>query len=103
MSHVAGNVTSPWSKQLAVELSDSEFRHAYMADQVRSMAAFQIRALREQPGRQWSQEELAAKAGTGQSVISRIENPDYGRLTIQTLIEMAVAFDVALLVQFVEW
>jgi transcriptional regulator with XRE-family HTH domain len=92
---------SPWSKELVRELADEEFRHEYMMDQVRSYIAFQIRALREQ--RRWSQGDLANKADKTQSVISRLEDPDYGKLSLQSCLEIAGAYDLPLLVQFVEW
>jgi transcriptional regulator with XRE-family HTH domain len=92
---------SPWSSELVHELSDDEFRHEYMMDQVRSYIAFQIRALREQ--RRWNQADLAKAANKTQSVISRLEDPDYGKLSLQSCLEIAVAFDLPLLVQFVEW
>ena len=103
MSVDPGHVTSPWSSGLVQELSDKEFRDAYMIDHVRTNIAFQIRALREQPSRRWLQSDLAERAGKKQSAISRLENPDYGKLSLQTLFEIATAFDVPLLVQFVEW
>ena len=34
-------------------------------------------------------------------MISRYENPDYGKYSISTLLELAAAFDVALAVRFV--
>jgi transcriptional regulator with XRE-family HTH domain len=92
---------SLWSSELVRELTDKEFRHEYMMDQVRSYIAFQIRALREQ--RQWNQADLAKAAGKTQSVISRLEDPDYGKLSLQTCLEIAVAFDLPLLVQFGDW
>ncbi|MGJ4924813.1 helix-turn-helix transcriptional regulator [Bradyrhizobium sp. HKCCYLRH2015] len=72
-----------------------------MMDQVRSYIAFQIRALREQ--RRWNQADLAKASNKTQSVISRLEDPDYGKLSLQSCLEIAVAFDLPLLVQFVEW
>jgi transcriptional regulator with XRE-family HTH domain len=72
-----------------------------VADQIRTSVAFQIRALRDQ--RDWTQKDLAEKAGKPTNSISRLEDPDYGKLTLTTLLEMAKAFDVALLVQFVEY
>jgi hypothetical protein len=86
---------SPWSSELVRELSDKEFRHEYMMDQVRSRIAFQIRALREQ--RQLNQGDLAKLSGKTQSVISRLEDPDYGKLSLQSCLEIAVAFDLPLL------
>lgn len=92
---------SPWSSELVHELSDAEFRHEYMMDQVRTYIAFQIRALREQ--RHWNQGDLAKAAGKTQSVISRLEDPDYGKLSLQSCLEIAVAYDLPLLVQFADW
>jgi transcriptional regulator with XRE-family HTH domain len=91
----------PWSSELVRELTNKDFRNEYMMDQVRSYVAFQIRALREQ--RNWLQGDLAKAADKTQSVISRIEDPDYGKLSLQTCLEIAIAFDLPLLVQFVEW
>lgn len=92
---------SRFSNELVHELTDKEFRHEYMMDKVRSYIAFQIRALREQ--RRWNQGDLAKAAGKTQSVISRLEDPDYGKLSLQSCLELAVAYDLPLLVQFVEW
>jgi DNA-binding XRE family transcriptional regulator len=91
----------PWSSELVSELTDRDFRNEYMMDQVRTYVAFQIRALREQ--RSWLQGDLAKAAEKTQSVISRLEDPDYGKLSLQTCLEIAIAFDLPLLVQFVEW
>jgi transcriptional regulator with XRE-family HTH domain len=89
------------SEKLVPRLSNREYRHAYMMEGVKSWIARQVRALREQRG--WSQGDLARESGKRQSAISRIEDPDYGQLTLQTLFDLAQAFDIPLLVQFAEW
>jgi transcriptional regulator with XRE-family HTH domain len=74
-------------------------RDAYVFEHVRNGIPFQIRALRKD--RDWSQLELAEAARTSRTVITRIEDPNYGSLTLKTLYQIASAFDVALLVKFI--
>jgi transcriptional regulator with XRE-family HTH domain len=50
--------------------------------------------------RQWNQTALADKMGTTQNAISRLENPKTCKPTIKTLLKMADACDVALVVTF---
>jgi transcriptional regulator with XRE-family HTH domain len=91
----------PWSEKLVSKLSERDYRHAYMMEGVKTWIARQVRALREQRG--WSQDDLGRETEKPQSAISRVEDPDYGKLTLQTLFDLARAYDVPLLVQFVEW
>lgn len=97
------SVKSTWSKGFLRELSEEAFRFAYLADQVRTGIAFQIKSMREQQERNWTQGELGEKMDKPQSTVARLENPDYGKVTVSTLLEVANAMDVALLIQFVEW
>jgi transcriptional regulator with XRE-family HTH domain len=84
--------------QLLKALQDKEYRQLYMEEHVRSGPAFQIRAMREARG--WTQAELGNQLGKPQAVISQIEDPDYGRFQLRTLLNLAAAFDVALIVRF---
>lgn len=77
-----------------------EYRKAFVAAHVRNGIAFQLRAMRD--ARRWDQKEVARRLGNTrlQPVISRYENPDYGKFSVSTLLELAAAFDVALIVRF---
>lgn len=87
------------SKKLIEKLMRKSYRDEYVAENVKTGIAYQIRALRDQRG--WSQKVLAAEMDKPQSVVSRMEDPDYGKLSVQSLLDVAAAFDVALLVKFV--
>lgn len=89
------------SKKLLDKLQRKPYRDTYVAENVRTGLAYQIRALREQRG--WSQKDLADRLDTADSVISRVEDPDYGRVTLKTILEIGAAFDVAVLVQYVSF
>ncbi len=84
---------------LVAEMQDKDFRDAYVSEHARRGLATQIRSLRETRG--WSQAELGRRTEKPQSNVSRWEDFEYGKFNLQTLIDVAAAFDVALLVRFV--
>ena len=86
-------------KKLLQKLQKKSYRTAYVAEHVRRGIAYQIRALRDQ--RDWNQGELSDFLKKPQSVVCRLEDPSYGKVTVQTLLEIAAVFDVALQVRFV--
>jgi hypothetical protein len=87
--------------ELIKELRDREFRTAYVASTLAAARAFQIDALRAK--REWNQSKLGNRAKKPQSEISRLENPDYINCNVKTLLDIAAAFDVALIVKFVSF
>lgn len=76
----------------------AERRDAYLRAEVVTALAHQIRSIRGQRG--WTQAELAERMSTSQAVISRLEDPSYGRYSLVTLFDLARAFDVGLEVRF---
>lgn len=83
---------------LLEKLRDSEYRRAFTSASVRRWIAMQIRGLRKRED--WSQTQLGDAVGKPQNVVSRLEDPSYGKVTLQTLLDFAAAFDVALIVRF---
>lgn len=89
------------TKRLFGKLARRPFRAAYVAEHVRTAIVHQIKVLREQ--REWNQGKFASELHKPQSVVSRLEDPDYGKLTLTTLLEIAAAFDVGLVIKYVNF
>jgi transcriptional regulator with XRE-family HTH domain len=89
------------SKRFADELAEKRMRDAYLSAQTRTKLTNQIRAIRNQRG--WSQGQFAKILGKPQSNVSRLENREYGNFSLNTLFELASAFDVGLVVEFVPY
>ena len=81
------------------KFSEKAYRQGYVSVHLRRGIARQIQIIREQRG--WTQQDLAEKANKTQNTVSRWEDPSYGKFTINTLIELGSALDVALVVKFV--
>lgn len=77
------------------------YRDEYLDTTVRSGIAYQIFALRSKA--KMTQSVFSAQISKPQSVVSRLENAEYGKVTIQTLLDIAKGLDVALLVRFVDY
>lgn len=82
-------------------MEDREERRLTRAESMRQNLAYQIREMRK--SQNWTQDALGKEMGKPQSVVSRLEDPEYGRFSLQTLEEAADAFDVYLLVRFVRF
>jgi transcriptional regulator with XRE-family HTH domain len=86
--------------QLWKKLAKSKrYREEFVAAQVKRGIPFQIRSLLKK--KKLSQEELAKRAGVTQGVVSRAADPEYGNLTLNTIIRIAAGFDVAFIGKFV--
>lgn len=87
--------------QIWQSLSDPDYRHQFVEEEINVGIAFQIRSLRNR--QKLTQGKLAEVLGdkTKQPMISEWENPNYGKYSLATLKDLAKAFDVGLLVRFV--
>jgi transcriptional regulator with XRE-family HTH domain len=78
-----------------------DYREAFVESEIDIGIPFQIKAMRE--ARDWTQQDLGERSGKRQSVISQLETPGYGKLTLSSLKKLAAAFDVGLMVRFVSF
>lgn len=98
-AHISDKLTSPLSTK--PKWCDREYRESYMEAAIEQGVAWQIMINRK--FRNMSQSELAKRIGTKQSAISRFEDPEYGAHSLETLKEIAKAFDCALSVKFISY
>jgi transcriptional regulator with XRE-family HTH domain len=103
---IRSSVTQPeLSRTISVKrslfdgLRDKEYRRLFIAERVRASVALQIQALRAQNGKM-TQTQLGALLGKAQPWISKLEDPEYGKVTVATLLEVSDAFDVDLEIKF---
>lgn len=85
--------------KLAKKLRNKTYRKGYMGTHIKMFLSNQISGLRGN----LSQEEFGKLLGKPQSVVSRLQNPTYGKYTLQTLLDIADRMDVALIVRFVDY
>jgi len=86
-------------EQLIRKFRAKEYRDSFVAEHIYSRLPLKIRALRETRG--LSQKDLGDRTGVAQTWVSKLEDPNYGKLTLSTLLRLASAFDVGLEVDFV--
>ena len=87
--------------EIPASWEDVEYRQATLEAELEQGIAWQVRINREERG--LTQLALSKAMKTGQSAISKLENPEGGDVQLSTLIKAAHAFDCALLVQFVSY
>jgi len=83
------------------KMSEKSFREAVVAANARRGFAYQLRAMRKARG--MNQAAAGELTGKPQTVISRLEDPTYGKVNLQTLLDIAAGFDVGLIVRFVSF
>jgi hypothetical protein len=99
MGNARGHSLSPRILRLAEKLRSSKYRHSYVGAHVRQFLARQMRGMR---GDQ-SQAIFGEKIEKAQNVVSRFEDPSYGKWTLSSLLEIATKLDRALIVRFVDY
>jgi hypothetical protein len=76
-----------------------DYRDSYVSSHTRQFLARQMREFRGDR----SQTEFGLHIEKQQTVVSRLEDPNYGKWTLQTLFEVATKLDVAVFVRFVDF
>jgi len=99
IGHEQENVSSHRAAGLAKKLRSKRYRDSYLSSHIRIFLANQLASLQGE----MSQKEFGQLLGKPQPIVSRLQNPDYGKYSLQTLLEIASKLDVALLVRFVDY
>ena len=92
-------LTAKDSQKFLSEIQDAKYRRDMVAASIDVGLAFQISLSREKRG--WSRQELASKADVPESTIIDLEDPDSEKHDLTSLLKIAAALDVALLVRLV--
>src|ERR1700748_2430884 len=87
------------TERLTAQFKKERFRKSYFARQLKVFLAAQIRALRGDR----TQTEFGKLIGKPQSVVARLERESYGKVNLQTLIDIVQKLDIALIVRFVNF
>jgi hypothetical protein len=85
--------------RIVSKLQDKLYRDAFVGARARRFLAHQMRALRGK----MSQADFGKLVDKPQSVVSRLEDPSYGKMTLNSLLDIAAKLDRALVVQFIDW
>lgn len=88
-------------QNLAAKFTDKAYRDAFVAEQIFSRLPLKMRCLRD--AQDLTQRQLGDLAGMKQTWVSKLEDPNYGKLTIATLLKVASALDVGLQIDFVPY
>jgi transcriptional regulator with XRE-family HTH domain len=80
---------------------DKDYRDSYLDSHVKGSIAYQIQALREKA--KLTQTEFGKLIGKPQSVVSRLEDTEYGGVNVNTLLQIAHALNIALEVKFCDF
>jgi hypothetical protein len=89
---------SPRLRSLIEKFRDKAYRDSYIASHTRRFLARQMRKFRGEK----SQTEFGDLIDKRQTVVSRLEDANYGKWTLQTLFDVAEKLNVAVLVRFVD-
>ena len=92
------NTTSA-KRQLFDSIKDPIYRATFVDERVKSSIALLIRALRDQRN-EMTQKQLGDALGMAQTWVSKLENPEYGKMTVATLLRLAAALGTDLEVKF---